>query len=250
MYQTVNIPIQAIQYARQRKQFSEARVFIAMKFIGSGQIKRNSLPIDELCKLSGFSDPRTVEKHIQTLLRMNWLGTDGTWLFIRGWNRIQEFTGATSRTTVEISREQLNDLDDILLGSVLATAERRKRNARKKAGAKPTPLQPFSGDTLTDPEEYQTGAFSCSYIGELFNVSPSTACRMKQRAKQKGYFTYQHNTKDTGVYRANIAEIENSFSIDRTRLFIRNGTVHIRLTDTFSFGRNGYHKYHFKTRRQ
>lgn len=242
MYKTLNIPLEASQTAIREGYLHELRVYLALKFqAGDGQIRSSEIDYTQLCELSGFQDQRTIEKHINTLLDLNWIGKDSTWTFIRSFERLRSKLEATSRTAVEIRPQDIPTVHEFLLGAKIGHSARAKRYARKKPGAKPTSKQ-LNGKTYTPSQ------ISCSLIGEWFGYSPSTASRVKQKAKAIGYLDYTHQSKPLDILQADLSAYMKSMGLDREYIFFHNRKPHVRLTDRFIIGGNDLHQFAFKTR--
>lgn len=242
MYKTLNIPLEASQLAIKNDLLSELKVFLSLKFqAGDGQIRSSEIDYSVLSELSGFKDKRTIEKHINTLLDLNWIGKDDTWTFIRSFERIRSNLKATSRTAVEIRPQDIATIHEFLLGAKIGHSARAKRYARKKPGAKPKSKQ-LSG------KAYKPSQISCSLIGEWFGYSPSTASRVKQRAKAIGYLDYTHQSKELDILQADLSAYMKSMGVDREYIFFHKRKPHVRLTDRFIIGENDLHQFAFKTR--
>lgn len=249
MFKSLNIPLEASQTAIQQNYLHELRVYLALKFQAvSGQIRQTDIDWSLLSDVSGFQDKRTLQKHINTLHSLNWIGSDDTWLFVRSFERFRKLTGATSRTAVEIRAEDIQHILELLLGAKIEHSAKAKRHVRKKSGAKPAPFEPYSSEDLKPKKRYSEYAYSCTLIGEWFGFSASSATRLKQSARKLGYLSYRHTSQTLCAYASNLADVVESVGIEAERLFIHEGRLKVRLTDVFTVNRNGFHEYHFKTR--
>jgi hypothetical protein len=249
LFKTLNIPLEATQQAIQDNNLHELRVYLALKFQAvSGQIRHADVDWTLLSDVSGFQDKRTLKTHINTLHSLNWIGSDKDWLFVRSLDRIRKLTRSTSRTAVEIRPDDVPHILELLLGAKIEHSARAKRHVRKKPGAEPAPLEPYTSDNLQPERPYSEYAYSCTLIGDWFHFSPSSATRLKQRARKLGYLTYRHVSQTLSAHRSNFADIVESIGIEAERLFIHNGRLKVRLTDVFTVNRNGFHEYKFKTR--
>lgn len=248
VYRTLNVPLEAVQVVTQDGLLNPFKIYLSLKFTtGDGQIRLSDIDLQAIAETAGFKDARTAQTHIDTCLELNWLGTDGEWLFIRSFERIRSFLEAESRSAVEVRPIDVPKLLELILGAKIEHSGRAKRHARKKGGAKPQSAEPFTdlGDQKGEP--YGAYRISCSLIGEWFGFSPSSASRLKQRARRAGYLDYRHRYKNTGAHKQNFAALAEW--IDRERIAItRSGHLVIRLTDQFITNRNGNHVFKFKSR--
>lgn len=243
MYRTLNIPIEATQKAIKAGYLHELRVYLALKFVtDDGQIRLSEIDYEKVCDLSGFQDQRTIDKHIESLQGLNWIGTDNTWLFIRSFERLREILEAPSRSAVELRPQDIETIHEFILSARIKHSAKAKRYARKKPGAKPHAKQLLGID-------YSPESISCSLIGQWFGYSPSTASRVKQRAKEIGYLDYQHASKKIDVPKADLTAWMKCHGIGGEYIFYKNRVPYLRLTDQFCFG-EGIHNFHFKTRPQ
>lgn len=242
MFQTLNVPLEASQIAIKQGLLNELRVYLSLKFqADNGQIRTSNIDYDRLSELSGFQDKRTIEKHLETLLSLNWIGKDNRWTFIRSFERIRKTLSAESRTAVEIRPKDVQHIKEFILGAKIGHSARAKRYARKKPGAKPITKQP-SG------EPFKPENISCSLIAEWFGYSRSTASRMKQRAKKAGYLNYRHHFQNLGLSKADLSQFTKVMGIDFDYICFKRGKPCLRLTDEFIIGKNGFHEFAFKTR--
>lgn len=243
MYQSLNLPLELTQDIVKRDLLKPFKVYLSLKFISDGQIRLSDVDFQKVANLSGFKDTRTVKKHLQTCIDLNWIGTDREWFFIRSFDRLRKDRQATSRSAIEISTNDIPNLLELLLGAKIVHRHKAKRFALKIPTAKPKP-EPYSS-LNNQPKTYGSLKVSCSLIGDWFNFSPSTATRLKQRAKEIGYLDYVHDYVNTGLLKLNLPDIADQ--IEATRLFVKNGRVCVRLTDQFIINKD-HHIYKFSTR--
>lgn len=242
MFKSLNIPLEAFQEAIRSNRLNEAKVYLALKFMASnGQVRSSEIDLNILSKLSGFKDSRTINTHLDTLYQLNWIGKDNDWVFIRSFERIRKILAAPSRTAVEIRPQDIATLHECILAAKIGHSERAKRYARKKPGAKPITQQ-------LKNVPYSTNDFSCSLIGEWFGYSPSTATRIKQKAKAIGYLDYQHNSQPINIPIEDVTDYLKVMGIDSERVFFKKKKPFIRLTDRFIIGQGNLHTFAFKTR--
>lgn len=243
MYRTLNIPLQAIEQAVKSDRLSEAKVYLALKFsAGNGQILLSEINYTKVCGISGFKDVRTVKGHIESLIRLNWLGRCDKWLYIRSLDRFRIETESLTRTAVEVTPDDVRHLLELSLGAKIGHSAKAKRHARKKAGAKPNAKRP------NRKNDFSPFDISCSLIGDWYNFSPSTASRLKQRAKALGYFDYRHRSELLPVTVRQLPDYLESMGLDISHVYTKGSRAFIRLTDTFIIGKGDLHTYHFKTR--
>lgn len=246
MYHSLNLPIELSQQIIRKDLLKPYKIYLSLKFTYSGQVRISEVDHQQIGDLAGYKDTRTVKTHLDTCIGLNWIGTDGEWYFIRSFDRLRKDIQATSKTAVEINRNDIPNLIELLLSAKIEHRARSKRYARKKSGAKPNTIEPHS-DFSGDGSDFGLYKVSCSLIADWFNFSASTATRIKQRAKQIGYLDYIHHYTNTGLQRRSIADLSDH--IEPTRLFVKNGQICIRLTDQFIIT-GDHHIYKFKSRKQ
>lgn len=243
MYRTLNIPLQAIQHAVKSKRLTEVKVYIALKFsAGNGQVLLSEINYQQICAVAGIKDVRTIKGHIESLIRLNWLGRCNKWLYIRSLDRLRTSTDAPTRTAVEITPNDVRHLLAVILGAKIEHSAKAKRHARKKAGAKP------NAKRLTRKDDFSPLDISCTLIGEWFNFSPSTASRLKQKAKALGYFDYRHRSEVLPITARQLPAYLEAMGQDISYFYTKGSKVFTRLTDRFIIGKGDLHTYHFKTR--
>ena len=245
MYHSLNLPIELSQQIIQKDLLKPYQIYLSLKFLHNGQVRISDIDYQKISDLSGYKDARTIKAHLDTCLSLNWIGSDNEWYFIRSFDRLRKDIEATSRTAIEISKKDIPNLLELLLSAKIEHRARSKRYARKKSGAKPETIEPNS-DFSGNGNDFGLYKVSCSLIADWFSFSPSTATRIKQRAKKIGYLDYIHDYKKTGLHRRNIADLSDH--IEPTRLFIKNGQICIRLTDRFIIT-GEHHIYKFKSRK-
>lgn len=231
-HETLNIPLELVEYSAKENQTGALKTYLAFKFAYNGQVRIEDVNWHQIGSIAGFKDVRTVKAHLATCQDLDWIGSDGQWYIIRSFERVRELTGAISRTAIEATPKQVSEILEFALPAKIQSRARAKRYARKTAGAKQTTPEPFT--CLDNPElctPYFDTSVSCSLIGQWYGISASSASRLKARAKKAGYTTYQHRYKKIGTHKANFGAVAES--IEAERLTIRDGELVIRLTDLF-----------------
>lgn len=243
MYQSLNLPIELSQEITKEGILKPFKVYLSVKFISDGQIRISDIDFQKVADLSGFKDIRTVKTHLQTCIDLNWIGTDNDWFFIRSFDRLRKDHSTSSRSAIEISTNDIPNLLELLLGAKIVHRHKAKRFALKIPTAEPE-HEPYS-DFNNQPQTFGSLKVSCTLIADWFNFSPSSATRLKQRAKKAGYLDYMHDHISTGLHKLNLSDLSDH--IEPTRLFIKGGRICIRLTDQFIIN-SDHHIYKFSTR--
>ena len=216
---------------------------------GQGQVRKGDLDMHMVAHMAGYQSVSSAYNHLKMARELNWIGSDGEWYFIRGFERLREDYEAPSRTASELRQVDLSKLDEFLLGAKVKSVRDRKRFLLKTGSKVPkTTAEPYAN--LNAPEVYRPEYVSCSLIGEWFGISAPTASRLKQRAKRSGYVNYQHRLNKLGVPVKDIDAVKASVAPEsRLTTYEQNGKIYvaIRLTDKFVFGPRE-HIYRFKTR--
>lgn len=225
-------------------------MYLAVKFLaGHGQIRKEDLDISAIARLSGYRSLSSIYSHFKVALEKNWIGEDDEWYFIRGFDRLRADYSAKGRTAAQVRPEDVERLDEFLLGAKVKSVRARKRFLLKSASKVPkTKAEPYAN--LHAPKPYLPEYISCSLIGEWFGFSAPTASRLKQRAKKSGYLDYKHRLNKLRVPISQIDKVKKTVApASRLTTYRWKGHFYIaiRLTDEFCFG-DKEHRYYFKSR--
>lgn len=115
------VPCNLVLYCAENKKINELKLLISLKFLHNDYLKREKLDIKVLSKCFGKGDTRTINKYINSLIKLNWLGYDRNTdaILIRGWNRILSDLRLTNKKWVLTVPPHLNCFNAYLLSVVI-----------------------------------------------------------------------------------------------------------------------------------
>jgi len=182
-------PVELCAYALQTRQVNEFKVYVYLKVICSGKLHEDDVRFQEAWRHL-FKSKKTFKKHLQTLLRLNWVGynpNSGIY-FIRGYDFLRLKHSLTkSKTGVEFNTDYFKNFRQFLSGAVIG--QRNNWHWFKKQKSERN-LRGRSKQTSTSTSPIRSGV-SNGVIADMFKISRSRACQVKQDAAKAGFITAQ-----------------------------------------------------------
>lgn len=98
------IPISVIRFVIQNNLIRAFSIFLYLKNRCDGVMSANELSYSEMGESVGIKDKRTIQKYMNKLLSINWIGYNrkSKNYFIRGFRNVMQAKGLTSRHGVRI----------------------------------------------------------------------------------------------------------------------------------------------------
>ena len=124
----IRLPKNLIIQSYQSKKIKELHALTVIKLMGS------RVRVKIFCRCLGIHT-KTAKRIINRLVKLQWVGTDGTYIFPRAWNRI----GYKRKGGLYLSRV-LKHLKEILFTFALKEITKRMARAQKKRSATPKGL--------------------------------------------------------------------------------------------------------------
>ncbi len=217
---TLNLSIELARAIYSDKHITTFKTFLALKFVARvGHIevpKAAKLAADTL----GHKDTRSVKKAIKQCLKLNWIGTDGNYYFIRAFKYLERKYKVKTRKAGLLKFSELQNIREWIIGYTLG---RRYKDFTRVKKAR-------------TPQRYKSkvNASTCSIgiISSELGLSRSAACELKQRAAKLGYFRYKNPIELTGI---NPNDRDYASKVMDEVLFIKHGEVFRKLPSTFEF---------------
>lgn len=190
----LNVPIELAKAAYRRRLIEPMAVWLCFKFLINGQVRTGNIPYQEIADLLGYSDSRRVKAHLDKLLSLNWIGSDGDWLFIRSFDRLAARYGANSRKAAAIRK---GDIKHFRAWTLTAWIANRQRDYNRLAARTPLGAKPPKWKILQS--QVNATRVSCSVIGNELAITRSAASQLKKKARKLGYLTYRNRVVPTGL---------------------------------------------------
>jgi hypothetical protein len=198
------LPIEMLRYVQHNGLIKPFTLFLAMKCFCQRTINIGSPILANITQGCGIRTQRTLDKYLQQLLSLNWIGYDacsGT-IFIRGLDSIRETHGFTNTKSSTFYIEFIPHVQEFiaaaLIGSYvsglkflyeIAIPRRFKSAPKNKDGAK----QDLSSRCGSKPDYY---GISLVGIALLFNCSKTRAVQLKKAAIKSGLIKARHRFEE------------------------------------------------------
>jgi hypothetical protein len=188
------IPVSLCSFVAEHGLYKTFELYIYLKCQSSGKIKSTSEPLENLTSFHGWTDKRTIQKHIAKLKQLDWIGYShkSQTYFIRSFENLQRKHHLYERKSSEFHYPFLSNfrafVNSTLINSkvlglkfVNEIARPRKLNTAltKKDGAS----QCYEYDKKPIPYY----GLSNKAISKLLYCSPTTACDQKNAAEKCGF---------------------------------------------------------------
>jgi hypothetical protein len=220
----LNVSIELAKVVFREKLIPTFKVYLALKFADRSGIIRKYGAAKTAAGILGHKDTRTAAKGIRQAIALNWIGQDGRNLFIRGFHRLEKTFAVQTKKAGVLRETDLPNIREWIMGFNLADRNRHFSAVRKPARAFPVEkhVSKINGKTC-----------SISILADEFKMSRAGACKLKQRAAEKGFYAYQNPVERTNINPAYLQEARKV--LNDPGLFYEAGAVYRRLPSVFKF---------------
>jgi len=207
----VQIPVQLLEYVQENKLVKAFAVFMYLKCMSGGKMRNTQDAFIAMPEVIGIKDTRTINKHLKTLLKLNWIGfntaTDD--YFVRGIGYIRKQHGFKQRKAATFHFKDIQKMQAFVAGSIISSnikaqqyffevAQRgRLKSATMNQGVAKQDRSLTSTATIQKPAYYGLGIYSMAKI--LF-CKPTRACELKQEAEAAGFIKAQNKFREIATF--------------------------------------------------
>ncbi len=200
-YNNLTIPLEIIGFAFSQKFLKPFTLYVYLKFHCAGKIHKSNV-YSLIKEVPGFTDSRSINKHLGRLLKLNWIGYNpkSCNYFIRGFSEIRRLHGFKKRHAAVCYPKDLPKMQSFMVGAVLSKeinvqkfiSVSRKRRKKAAMHKRDIALQPNSKTKV------HTNYFGLSngIIAKLLNCKQTRACELKRQATKYGYIKVRHKYKE------------------------------------------------------
>lgn len=193
----LNVPIELIKYAHKHKIHKALGLYLLMKASCDGHLVLSCGLRTTFMGLLKIKDKRSFDKHLQRLVKENWIGHDplNQIYFIRGTKRLRERLGLQNGTAVVFYiGKDTHRIKDFVHGAIIGYDLIRKNRARngrirKLAGSSALKKEGALQELAARGKISEYIGLSLSVIGKLLVVSQSQADRIKSKLVSAGYIS-------------------------------------------------------------
>lgn len=222
------IPIQLCEYVLANGLENELRVLIAFKYIGNGQLKNDLLNKNKLRHLLDINSIVTLNKYINKLEQLNWIGIDRRrkLINVRGFDKIRINYGLKNRKAVKLKKNDLKNFKGFctgaFIGSLCITQKRRKWN-----------WEDGSIKRRTFSTSHSTSYFmiAINSLAKILSISISKAHRLKMLAFESKYITVKQRYNKLDILVSEVNRYKNYYPEYGNRLIIQGNEVYEQLID-------------------
>ncbi len=212
-----SIPVELSRIVMTNKLVNSFKLYLFLKFNSAGIISKNSGVFLALLRVSGFKSPKSINKHLKALLKLDWIGynTETGNYFIRSFAHIGMRLGFNSFRSTKLKFEHLHSLRIFLAASVMndmvrgqktyfeIILPRQEADAVKNSG---TTIQSNSASEslkLNESRNKQNSSidgpnyygFGNQKLAKTLNICKSYASKLKTKARNKGFIKRKHKSQ-------------------------------------------------------
>jgi hypothetical protein len=199
------LPVEQAAFAYHNNLIKGLAVYLYMKFYTDGKVKKDSPLISQLRKDLKLTDNRTFKKHIDALIKHNWIGhcTFSGVYFIRNTKYIRRLYDFRCRQATIVQPQDVKNLQ-VYLAAVMICKEVTdqefywdvvKKRKLNKAAAKRAVAKHWRASSHSSERPKYFGLCNKS-ISRLLGCKQTRACVLKNKAAALGYLEIHHRYLD------------------------------------------------------
>jgi hypothetical protein len=195
-----------------RRKISKAfQLFIYLKCHSSGKVHQDSDLFESVYRQLGIRDRRTINKYLETLLDLNWIGFNlgSGYYFIRSFDYIRKTHQFKRRTAAIFDYRQIQSLANAFLPGALICEQikaqqyywdvSRRRQVKLATYQLGVANQSLPTSDISLPPYY---GLSNSRIANILSCKMTRACELKQQAEVAGYLATKEKFEEiTSLYK-------------------------------------------------
>lgn len=233
-----NVPVSICEFVLKNKKYKEFALYLYLKQISNGKIKRKSLPVKSICNILQI-EVRHYRNCLNYLLRNNWVGynekTDV--LFVRKWKVIKWQINGKSRLSARYYFNYRNSEKYFcfvaVVSSLISSNIRESKNKRDLRSKKAERLSGRSNQlsTVFDHAPFyslQTNMITTQILAKNLGTSLSTISLLKKGAVNLKYLEVRKNTFPVDIdpkyfneYKCANPEIKGLFKTRDGRILVK-----------------------------
>lgn len=189
------IPLELCEHVIRTKFFRPMQVYIHLKSVCSGKIKRGDIDYRGIASVLGLKSGRTVRNNLKILLDKNWIGYNNKTeiYFIRGFEAIRRIHNFKAKTAAEFDTKDIRNIKAFLAGAKIAHLVNRQKK-RKRATE---PNKGGSNQIARKTSLYWPVA--TKPLARMLGVSISSAHLLKALAQRAGFADILRSYQKTGL---------------------------------------------------
>ncbi|MES1225748.1 MAG: hypothetical protein ABUT20_60280 [Bacteroidota bacterium] len=224
------IPVQLSNYVLRTKFIRPFQVYLYLKSICSGKIKKEKIDFNQLAKKLNLKSEKRIQNSINLLLKVNWIGYNvkNNCYYIRSFEKVIFLESLTqSRTASEFFYSDIKKIKSFCIASVIGSLiNRMKRRAWFLGREKGRPF-------------HATHALSFypvanDFLAKVLGISKTTAYRYKLACEKAKYIKIKKTFQTTKFTLANANFFRRVNPEYANRIRIRNKVIVIQQPDTIN----------------
>ena len=194
----INLPVDFCWYVLKNRCLNQARTFVYLKYISSGNLNIKLLDRKKLMRELEIKKWETVDRHIKWLVENNWITNNSGKITFKSYSKLcYNFGITTSRGTLfDPPIFKLNEFRAFFVATVMLFRLRRRRWIIRKFGNETVEKENFKKLKFPEnllPLDRNKNYMSKSYVAKIIGVSNSCGHNYKRLLSKHGYAKFQHN---------------------------------------------------------
>jgi hypothetical protein len=196
----IQIPVQICSFVQKNKLVKPFSIYLYLKCISSGKIHHSQVNYKNIANDTGLMDTRTIKKHLETLIEMNWIGNNpiSGYFFIRSFDYIRINKSFKSRKAVTFYYKHINKIQEFLTGGLIGAEVERQRFYKEVVVKRKLRTATLQRDVANQSKVFNNDTTLSYYglgiekIAALLGVQKSRASELKLAAKKAGFIKVKH----------------------------------------------------------
>lgn len=204
------LPVEQAAFAYRNGLIKGLAIYLYLKFYTDGKVKSDSPIFTQLRNDLRLKDNRTFKLHIDSLIKLNWIGYDPSsgMYFIRNTKYIRRLYNFRQRQASVVLLQDLKNFQ-LYLASVLICKEVKdqefywdvvKPRRLRKAAAKWAVAKHSGASSHSSGERPKYFGLCNKTIAGILGCKQTRACVIKNKAAALGYLTVKHKYRDLLVF--------------------------------------------------
>lgn len=206
----VQVPVELLSYVQEHKLVKTFTVFLYLKCMAVGKVRNTDEAFKQMPCMLGIKDRRTMHKHIQRLLGLNWIGFNEATgdYFIRGTEFIWKQHCFKIKTAATFYFKHIRKVQAFIAGSIISHNVKQQQYFREvvQTGKVKPAITKRHVAKQGRPQPAKTTDRKAAYYGlgvhriaTLLFCCPSRACKLKHDAEKAGFIKTKKRYNELGV---------------------------------------------------
>lgn len=220
----MSIPIAIIIFALRKRKINTIRLFLYLKYTGSGHLKWNNSLLEKTCADLNWKSEKTFKKHLNWLIRKRWISINSKTksLRVKSYQQIILKIKFSTATTVLAEQNVLNNFRPFCYAAAITWAMRYKHHKERQSGCK-------KGRSRKSCHLRRMYQIPNQYLAAMLQLNYTTISKYRTAAAKAGYIKVTHYFQAIGLPAKFLGLLKQAYPENRHRLVLVHNQVHWQL---------------------